>query len=114
MAVLITINRPSDGPSIYTLQPTLDGVLYTVQHRWNEVEGFWYQTVLDAEGANVLIGDRKLVVNTLIDPGFTGRSPPGLFYLLDTGNPPDRAAEAGYDDIGNRCQLYYFLASELA
>lgn len=113
MGFTIPIVRQVDGPSRQTVQATLDGVLYSLVFQWNERQNSWFMSVYDSTFATNLIGDRKCVVNTLIDPNFTGRQPGGLFLWIDTGNPPDSAVDPGYDDLGNRVKLQYFSVDEL-
>jgi hypothetical protein len=95
----------------YDLQHDLDGSTYTLELRWNVRGQAWFMKVLDAEGVNILQGDIKLVANFPLGAYTTGRSPPGVFMLIDTSGNEE---EAGETDLGSRHKLLYWTEAEIA
>lgn len=95
----------------YDQQVVLEGVTYTLQFRWNVRLGAWFLTVLNSEGATVIHGDAKLVVNWPINAYVVNRQPPGALVAVDTSSE-GREIEA-MEDLGSRVQLVYFTTEEL-
>jgi hypothetical protein len=93
----------------FTAQADLDDVTYTLRWRWNNRAAFWWVSILDETGT-ILYAHVKAVVNF---PYATYRAtpiPPGALVLVDTSG---KGHEAGFEDLGARCALLYFTASEL-
>ena len=93
----------------FTVQADLDDVTYTLRFRWNNRAEFWWLSVLDETGT-VLYAHVKAVVNF---PYATYRAtpiPPGALVLVDTSG---KGHECGFEDLGARCALLYFTASEI-
>ncbi len=94
----------------FDMQAPLDGVTYTLQVRWNVRAGAWYLDVLDEAGENVLLAGVKLVVNWPLGAYSTGRQPPGVFTVVDTGG---QGADPDLAGLGVRWTLLYFTAAEM-
>jgi hypothetical protein len=103
-------NGPPNVLPFFDVQVDIDGGTYTLQLRWNVRLAAWFLTVLDEEGATVLIGDSALRVGGPVKPYFTGRIPAGAFVPVDTSGGQ---VDPGYSDLGVRVQLDYFTATEL-
>lgn len=95
----------------YSMQVTLEGVIYTLVFRWNVREASWYMQIQDAQG-NALCGGYKIVVGFPIAArSRVAGKPPGFFWAFDsTGEdrPP------AIDELGERVRLVYFTAGEKA
>lgn len=112
MATAIISLPTHDGAAYYSQRCRLDGRDYTLRFAWNQREGRWYLTLLDAED-NLLVSGVKIVSNWPLlryyqyDPDV----PPGELMAQDaTGdNSPPGFDEMG---IGNRVELVYFAQVE--
>jgi hypothetical protein len=113
VAFVIPIAREADGPSFFDLQATLDGVTYTLEFRWNVRLGAWFMNVLDAEGVNPCLLGVRVVVDYPLAQHLVDRSPPGYLLALDTGAAEGEGQDPGFDDLGNRVQLWYIPEAEL-
>lgn len=109
-AVVIPLPGNTGDLPFFDLQAVLDGVTYTLQFRWNVRLGAWFVTVLDGEGATVIVGDTALRVAFPLNAYFTGRQPPGAFVLMDTAGA---GVDPGLVDLGQRFKLVYFTAAAL-
>jgi hypothetical protein len=107
MAFSIPIVREVDGPAFFDLQATLDDVTYTLEFRWNVRLGAWFMNVLDAEGVEPSLLGVRLVVDFPLTQNIVDRAPPGFFLALDTGSAEGEGQDPGFDDLGNRVQLWY-------
>lgn len=110
---LIPIDRNKEDSSNFTLRVTLDAVTYTLEFRWNVRLGAWFMSVLDADGNNTYAVNERLCVDYLIPRWRQDRSPPGFFVAVDTGSPSGGGQDPGFDDLGNRVQLWYVPKTEL-
>lgn len=113
MPQLIEIPLSEGAPlPFFDVQAVLDGVTYTLQIRWNVRASSWYMDVLDEAGGTVVAGGagHRLVANWPLGAYRTGRQPPGAFLCEDTSGQDLDPALA---DLGTRCRLLYFTASEL-
>ena len=112
MAILVPINRGTNGPAHFTQQIALEGTTYTLEFRWNVRLSAWLMTVLDSEGVTPLLVGRRLVADYPIAQELVDRQPPGYFLAVDTGGPDSGGDDPGFDDLGNRVQLHYVESSE--
>lgn len=96
----------------FDVQATLDDTTYTLQFGWNNRTGEWFLQVRDAQDQTVLCGDAKCVVDFPLYAYFVGRQPAGLFFFYDTSGKSEEIVNIG--DLGQRVQLQYFSAVELA
>jgi hypothetical protein len=113
MASIVPIVREADGPSFFDLQAVLDGVTYTLEFRWNVRMGAWFMNVLDAEGVNPTMLGVRLVVDYALGWQRPDRAPPGVFIAIDTGAAEGEGQDPGFDDLGNRVQLWYVPEAEI-
>lgn len=111
--ILIGITREADDTAFFDLQATLDDVTYTLEFRWNDRLQAWFMNVYDAEGATPYQLGIRLVADWLLGQYISSRQPTGVFLALDTGAPDGEGQDPGFDDLGNRVQLYYVPRSEL-
>jgi hypothetical protein len=100
----------TDGTQAYTVTVRLDGVSFRFDFAWNERGGFWAFILSDAAGEQLM--RRKVVVGLPLTARFVDpRLPPGDFIALDTSG---QDVEAGLQDLGDRVQLVYLEAADLA
>lgn len=95
----------------FDLQVVLDGLTVTLDFRWNTRALAWWMTVLNDEADTVLVGNTRVTVDFPQNAYLTGREPPGLFIFVDTSG---QGRDPGLTDLGNRVQLTYTSAEELA
>lgn len=104
----------TNGSSFFSLQATLDAVTYTLEFRWNVRLEAWFMSIFDAQGTTPYLVGIRLVVDWPLGAYNTGRTPPGLFFALDTGAPVGGGIDPGFDDLGDRVRLAYVPLDELA
>lgn len=106
----LVIETRNDLPH-YSFDTTLDGETFTLTFRWNAVDTYWYLSVKDA-GGNDILTSRRVVVDWPIGYTFRNRGmPAGALIFVDTQGEQH---DPGLEDLGGRVQLYYFTAAELA
>jgi hypothetical protein len=100
------------APSIafYTERIQLDGVLYTIQYRWNQRMGHWVQNVQDANGNDLIDGILQLTDYPL---GYKGIGtiqgyPPGVQMIVDESGA---GLTADRKTFGSGVNPYYFQAT---
>lgn len=99
------------GDTLLDLQtPPLEGVVYTLEIRWNIRIGAYFMKVYDQEGVTLLAAGLKLVANWPLGAYGAGRQPPGAFVAIDTSG---RGLDPGLDELGDRVKLVYFTKSDL-
>lgn len=94
----------------YDEQIQLDGVLYTLQVKWNVRYSTWFLTVLDGNADTVLVGGKAIRANFPLAPYTTARQPPGAQVPVDTSQ---QGLDPVLTDLGTRVHLLYFTAAEL-
>jgi hypothetical protein len=108
MAVILPTK--TDGTERYAFSTQLDGQTFAFEFYWNERGGFWAFILSDAAGEQLM--RRKVVVGLPLTARFVDpRLPPGDFIALDTSG---QDVEAGLQDLGDRVQLVYLEAADLA
>lgn len=107
---IFRIPLPTSIPH-FVLQTQLDGETFTIRVHWNERESAWYLELADLEGVTI-VASRKLVADwSLLHRVTDDRRPPGELVVVDlTGEGID----PGLDDLGERVELNYADAAELA
>lgn len=94
----------------YSFSMELDGVAFVLEWRWNARAGFWFFSLLDAEGTPLVVG-RKVVPDFPLLARFRDpRLPRGLLMVQDTtgkGTPP------GVNELGSRVVVLYADVAEL-
>lgn len=107
---------------LYSQTTTLDGVDYVLRFLWNQREGSWFFSLLDADEDPIVEGLKVVVNLPLLRLVTDERKPPGVLLAVDTTAPEvDRAAgekvlalDPGLEDLGERVLLLYFSEAELA
>jgi hypothetical protein len=102
MAV-VTLPTRTDGYPAYDFEVELDGRAYVCVLRWNEREGSWYLSLLDADRVDIVAGVRVVVDWDLLRRVVDARRPPGVLIAVDTTS----AGEPGLTDLGGRVLLTY-------
>jgi hypothetical protein len=105
--VNIPIDRTKDDASFFDLRASLDETVYTLEFRWNDRCASWFMSVWNAERSICYAAGLRLVCNWQLRKYTVDRVPPGDFLLLDTARDLDLGEDPGFDDLGNRHQLYY-------
>ena len=104
------IPLPTGVPQ-FVEQTQLDGLTFTIRIHWNERESAWYLEIGDVDGV-VIVASRKLVANwPLLQRVTDERKPPGEIYCIDL---TDEGVDPGLDDLGERVDLVYIDAAEMA
>jgi hypothetical protein len=107
---MLQIQIPSGFASSQTL--SLDGVLFTLELRWNSRAQAWSMDLYDA-ASNLLAGGLRLVADTPLLERFGKRDdfPAGDFIAFDSSA---QGLDPGYEDLGTRVSLLYVTAEEVA
>jgi len=88
----------------FKIRTVLDGVQVVLGVDWNTRNERWHLSTYDANGAPLLLR-QPLNINTEIWDRFEIVGlPPGKIMLYDT---KDESAEAGFEDLDDRCVLIY-------
>ena len=94
----------TSSDSNYEQIVTLDGVDYTLRFLWNTRSGYWFLTIRNGDGDDLVTG-RKVVADTPFANHDTAAGmPPGQLWFVDLtqqGLPP------GLRDLGSRVVLLY-------
>lgn len=104
-----TIPLRSDLPH-FDMQVTLDGVIYTLEFRWNRREGFWYMSLLHEDGTPLVLSMKFVIDHPFACRCRDSRRPPGALIAVDTST---QHRDPGLSDLGSRVLLVYFEKSEL-
>lgn len=95
----------------YTLEVTLEEVVYQFRIRWIERAAQWSLDILDRAGV-LLLGGLAMVLDSELLRSHTGRGlPPGVLVLID---PSGRTHAVTFDDLEERCALIYLTEAEYA
>ncbi len=104
MATWIEIPIEDQTLASFQQRMILDDVEVMLRFDWNDREAIWYLSFYDTTESPLLIG-LAMPVNTEIRSRFQIVGlPPGGFILYDTSQ---KNMDAGSEDLGNRCRLYY-------
>jgi hypothetical protein len=99
----------SEVPIIYNdaafkMRTTLDNVEVVLDFEWNSRTSLWTMSIYDA-AENPLVLGLALVVDTFLIGKFRNPGlPPEELVLYDSSG---KHVEAGRDDLGDRCKLFY-------
>lgn len=99
---------PSQG--YYDFTTTVNNLTLTLTVRWNQRDNAFYMDIDDQSGADVATGI-KLVLGA-----YLGRASQhqlfqdGVLVLIDTSG---KLIDAGFDEMGDRLELWYYTANEL-
>lgn len=101
---MATVIIPVSTHPHHELQVKLDGVVYTLELRWNRRDSGWYLTVKDEADA-VLVASRRLVCDWPI-VGLREQPPvlPGQLWVYDTSG---EQLDPTLEDLGTRVLLLY-------
>lgn len=112
MADPLQIPTTAGNPD-YTQRTRLDGREYLLHFKWNQLCEHWTLDIYD-DVETILVSGIKLIANwpLLRFYQWDSRMPPGNLVVVDLtpdGSPP------GFEDleIGRRCELVYYPATEL-
>lgn len=99
-------------PSIpsYRFSTTIDGTQYIFDVRWNARAEAWYFDLLDEAEDPIRHGIKVVLGAMLGGTSADERFPRGAFFACDMAG---EGRDAGFDDLGSRIQVYFFLESEL-
>lgn len=104
MATWIEIPIEDQTLASFQQRMILDDVEVVLRFDWNDREALWYMSIYDSAEATLLVG-LAMPVNIEIRSRFQMEGlPPGGFILYDTSQ---KNQDAGSEDLGNRCRLYY-------
>lgn len=105
----------------YSQTTTLDGQDYVFRFLWNQREGTWFFSLLDADEDPIVEGLKVVVNLPLLRLVTDERKPPGVLLAVDTTAPEvDRTAgekvlalDPGLEELGERVLLLYFSEAEI-
>jgi len=100
------------APSVpsYRVSTNLDGVQYILDVRWNGRDEAWYFDLLDEDEVPIKSGI-KIVLGVLL--GWRSTNPEFPTGQLIASDLTNEGRDAGFDDIGDRVQVFYFADGEL-
>lgn len=103
MTLLVIPTSPDDP--FYTQISELDGVEYTLDFRYNQLENRWYLTIGDVAGVDLLKGIKLVPGADLLFYHKTIGLPPGQLLVLASGD----GSAPGLGELGpqRRCSLIY-------
>lgn len=110
---MIEIPVYSSVSARYSLDISLNGVVFTLRFDWNTRDEAWTMDIVDNTPADILTGV-KLVPNYLLVKQYAMRPgmPEGDFYLLDTSTIKlDKIVT--YDNFGDRYRLMFLTPDEV-
>lgn len=94
------------------VQIPLDGVVFTLEARWNTRFQSWFLHLFDAEGIVPILTGIRLVPDWLIGSyNVIENGPRGALRLVDTSGANEYPTLEGF---GTRWQLRYYTRSEVA
>lgn len=102
---------PEEQEPVYDYQIALDEITYRIVLQWRDRQASWYLSLYDASD-NVMFTNARMNIDTPIGWRLTGRNiETGFIVLLDTEGTQEQCS---YEDLGYRCQLFYFSRTEFA
>jgi len=99
-------------PSIpnYRFATVLDSQTFIFDVRWNGRNNSWYFDLLN-EDEEPIRNNVRVVLGALLSIRATAEdSPLGIMQALDSSQS---GAEAGFDDLGDRVEVYYYELADL-
>lgn len=105
---MLILPLTSDPESDFEVE--LEGRSYIFRFRFNVRDGCWYFDLSTAEGVSLRAGVR-VVLETPLLRGVSTELPPGQLFASDSTG---KQVPPGADDLGQRVQVYYLTAAELA
>jgi hypothetical protein len=95
----------------HEFQVELDGVLFTLEFRWNARAEGWFASLFDGEGEELARGMRVVVDLPLFARMKDERWPAGFLFVQDTTG---RHRDPGRYELGSSAVLLYADAAEVA
>lgn len=95
----------------YSMRVELDAVLYELSFEWNERIASWLMSIATEAGDPIVLNVKLSVTLDLLGDFSDSRLPPGLLLAVDTTG---KDLDPAFDDLGNRVQLVYTPAGEIA
>ena len=105
----VTIPLRNDLP-YFSLQVSLDDVVYTLTFRWNDRLSAWFMDIGNEDTSVTYSSGLRVVVGYPMAANSAGRLPPGALIFVDMQGTD---ADPGIDELGQRVQLLYFSVVEL-
>lgn len=99
---------PSEG--LYDFSTSVNGYSLTFVVRWNAVEKAFFVDIYEQSGAPIVTGI-KIVLGAYL--GRWSQHPlfrEGVLIAIDSSGD---LVDAGFDDLGDRVELWYYTANEL-
>lgn len=88
----------------------LDGVIFTLQTRYNPRSDSWYLSLFAGDGTPICLG-RRITVNNILFPWLAADSKPaGALIAVDS---QDEDKDPGEDELSTRVLIMYADADEL-
>lgn len=105
-----SIQTPSDV-AFWTQRVVLDGRTFHLRGEWNQRASAWFLGLSDQD-ETVIFSPRKVVADfDLLRQCSDDRRPGGALMAVDTSG---EGADPAFGDLGDRVQLVYVSADELA
>ena len=99
---------PSQG--FYDFSTAVNGLTLSFTVRWNSVDEAFYFDIVDQSGNAIVLGI-KLVLGAYLGRWCQHKLfRDGVLVAIDTSST---LTDAGFDDAGDRVQLWYYTANEL-
>lgn len=103
MGQILEIPITSDDAS-FKIRTVLEDIQLILRFDWNERDARWQISIFDSVETPLLMGIPMNINTELIERFEIDGLPPGKMLLYDT---TDTSTEAGRDDLGDRCKLFY-------
>lgn len=103
MAELLEIPIIFDEPS-FKIRTILEGATLILRFDWSTRQERWSLSIYDGDGNALILGLPLHIDMEVISRFEITGLPPGRLFLYDTTGAH---VEAGRDDLGDRCRLFY-------
>ena len=97
-----------DSPH-FEFEVDLDNDVFGFEFLWNHRDGYWYMTIKDATGVDIISSLRMVVGWPFLSFYRGSKTPKGQLVFIDTAGE----SEAGLGDLVTRHELIYVEESEL-
>ena len=100
---------PFSGEPSFKESVTLEGITYVLRFDWNDQDGYWRMSIMDAQENPLVMGIKMVIFYPLTSQYKAYSIPPGMFCVIDA-NPATRYIDPGFSDFtrGRNLQLTYF------
>lgn len=102
---------PFKEPACWSMQITLDRIIYFLEFKWNALNEFWVMNILTSQKVPLILGIKIVPSYNLLAAYTVFGQPPGAIICQ---NIVDTVEGIGRFDMSQKFQLVYYTEAEVA